>query len=136
MVRPLESCWPDTRDQVIKRDKGICQNCGAEASIVHHLSYNMFDGEKTPISKLINLCPTCHRKYHSSPYQGQSGHTKASPDHTITIKTDDLLTFSEAAKILNVSRPTIYNLVLREKLHPVLIGKNRYLLRTEIERLE
>ena len=54
----------------------------------------------------------------------------------LTIKTTDLLTFSEAAQLLGVSRPTLYNLVTRENLHPVLIGKNRYLLRTEIEGLK
>jgi excisionase family DNA binding protein len=53
----------------------------------------------------------------------------------LTIKTNDLVTFTEAARLLNVSRPTIYNLVYKEQLHPVLIGRNRYLLRTEIEGL-
>jgi excisionase family DNA binding protein len=53
----------------------------------------------------------------------------------LTIKTNDLVTFTEAARILDVSRPTIYNLVLKQQLHPVLIGRNRYLLRTEIEAL-
>lgn len=53
----------------------------------------------------------------------------------LTIQTDDLVTFSEAAKLLAVSRPTIYNLVTKEQLHPVVIGRNRYLLRTEIEGL-
>ena len=54
----------------------------------------------------------------------------------LTIKTNDLLTFTEAAKILGVSRPTLYNLVVKEELHPVVIGRNRYLLRTEIEGLK
>ena len=54
----------------------------------------------------------------------------------ITLNSDELITFSEAAKLLGVSRPTIYNLVKREALHPVLIGRNRYLLRAEIERLK
>ena len=53
----------------------------------------------------------------------------------LTIKTGDLFTFSESAKILGVSRPTLYNLVVRKDLHPVLIGNNRYLLRTEVEKL-
>ncbi len=54
----------------------------------------------------------------------------------LTIKTDSLLTFSEGAKILGVSRPTLYNLVGKQALHPVVIGRNRYLLRTEIEQLK
>lgn len=53
----------------------------------------------------------------------------------LSIHTSDLVTFTEAAQMLQVSRPTIYNLVLKNKLHPVVIGSNRYLLRTEIERL-
>lgn len=54
----------------------------------------------------------------------------------LTIKTNDLMTFSEGAILLGVSRPTLYNLVEKQKLHPVLIGRNRYLLRTEVERLK
>lgn len=53
----------------------------------------------------------------------------------LTIKTNDLVTFTEAAQLLRVSRPTIYNMVVKEQLHPVIIGRNRYLLRTEIEGL-
>lgn len=54
----------------------------------------------------------------------------------LTIKTNDLVTFSEAATMLEVSRPTLYNFVERNRLHPVLIGRNRYLLRTEVEKLK
>lgn len=53
----------------------------------------------------------------------------------LTIKTNDLVTFTEAAKILSISRPTLYNLVLKAQLHPILIGRNRYLLRSEVEGL-
>lgn len=52
----------------------------------------------------------------------------------LTIKTEDLITFSAAAKILRVSRPTVYNMVVKELLHTVVIGNNRYLLRNEVER--
>jgi excisionase family DNA binding protein len=54
----------------------------------------------------------------------------------LTIKTDDLLTCNQAARILGVSRPTVYNMIERYQLHPVLIGRNRYLLRGEIEGLK
>lgn len=54
----------------------------------------------------------------------------------ITISTPDLVSFTEAARMLNVSRPTIYNLIKRYELHPIEIGHNRYLLRLEIERLQ
>ncbi len=51
------------------------------------------------------------------------------------MQTTDLLTFSEAARILGVSRPTVYNLIRTKDLHPVAIGRNRYILRTEVEAL-
>ena len=53
----------------------------------------------------------------------------------LTIKTDSLITLTEAANLLGVSRPTIYNYITKNQLHPVVIGLNRYLLRTEVERL-
>ena len=53
----------------------------------------------------------------------------------LSIKTNDLVTFTEAAGMLEVSRPTVYNLVVKEKLHPVIIGRNRYLLKSEVEGL-
>ena len=53
----------------------------------------------------------------------------------LTIKTEDLMTMRNAAKFLGVSRPTLYNRIRQNQLHPVLIGRNRYLLRAEVERL-
>lgn len=44
--------------------------------------------------------------------------------------------FSDAAKYLEVSRPTVYALVEEERLHPVTIGKVRYLLVTELARIK
>lgn len=54
----------------------------------------------------------------------------------ITIRTPDLVNFTDAAEILGVSRPTIYNLIEKQKLHIVAFGRNRYLLRAEILRLK
>ena len=54
----------------------------------------------------------------------------------LTIRTDDLMTFADAATALGVSRPTIYNFVRRYTLHPVSISTNRYLLKTEIDELK
>ncbi len=62
----------------------------------------------------------CHEKFYTSCME-------------ITMQTTDLLTFSEAARILGVSRPTVYNLIRTKGLHPVVIGRNRYLLRAEVE---
>ncbi len=53
----------------------------------------------------------------------------------LSLNTNDLVTCNEAAKIIGVSRPTIYNMIERFQLHPVMIGRNRYLLRTEVEAL-
>jgi len=54
----------------------------------------------------------------------------------ITLRVEDLVTFTDAAKILGVVRATVYNLVARHKLHPVIIGNNRYILRNELEILK
>jgi excisionase family DNA binding protein len=51
----------------------------------------------------------------------------------VSIESTNLVTFTEAARMLGVSRPTVYNLVARGKLRPVTIGRNRYLLRQEVE---
>ena len=54
----------------------------------------------------------------------------------ITLDVQNLMTFTEAAHVLEVSRPTVYNLVEKNKLHPLSIGNNRYLLREEVEQLK
>lgn len=54
----------------------------------------------------------------------------------LTLKVENLVTFTQAAKILGVSRPTIYNLIAKYKLHPLTIGRNRYLMREELEFLK
>ena len=51
----------------------------------------------------------------------------------LTLKIENLVTFTEAARRLGVSRSTVYNMVARYKLHPVAIGHNRYLLSNELE---
>lgn len=53
----------------------------------------------------------------------------------ITLAVENLVTFTEAASMLAVTRATVYNLVRRNKLHPVVIGRNRYLLRNELDSL-
>ena len=51
------------------------------------------------------------------------------------INTDNLISFSEAARILGVSRPTIYSYIERDMLSPVAIGRNRYFEREKVETL-
>ena len=54
----------------------------------------------------------------------------------LTLEVNNLITFTKAAKLIGVSRPTIYNLINKQKLHPVTIGRNRYLLHDEIQRIK
>ena len=53
----------------------------------------------------------------------------------IRLQTDDLTSFSEAARILSVTRVTIYAMIKRGELHPFAIANRRYLLREEVEGL-
>ena len=53
----------------------------------------------------------------------------------IRFKAADLLTYVDAAKLLGVSRQTIYNWIKVGKLRPYEIGNNVFLHRLEIERL-
>jgi excisionase family DNA binding protein len=54
----------------------------------------------------------------------------------ITLETKDLMDFSDAAKYLKVSRPTIYALVEQGRLHPISLGKVRYLYVTELGQIK
>ncbi len=51
----------------------------------------------------------------------------------LTLEVKNLLSFSAAATLLGVSRPTIYSMVSRNELHPITIGSNRYLLLSEVQ---
>ena len=51
------------------------------------------------------------------------------------MQTDDLINFSEAARLLKVTRTTIYAMIQRGELHPFGIADRRYLFKEEIERL-
>lgn len=52
----------------------------------------------------------------------------------IKLQTDDLISFSEAARLLGVTRATVYAMIDRDELHPLAIADRRYLLREEVER--
>ena len=54
---------------------------------------------------------------------------------SLRLEVSNLVSFAEAAKLLGVSRPTVYNLVAEHRLYPIAIGSHRYLLRDEVERL-
>lgn len=53
----------------------------------------------------------------------------------IQLQPPDLLGYDEAARQLHMSRPNIYAMVQRGQLHSIVIGKHRFLLRLEVERL-
>ena len=61
-------------------------------------------------------------------------YTYAMPD--VTLKTEDLVSFTDAARILEVTRMTIYNMIAKGNLHPFHIGRNSYLFRKEVERVK
>ena len=46
---------------------------------------------------------------------------------------NNYVNLSQAAEILGVSRPTIYKMIERGELHPVLIATRQYLKRDEVE---
>jgi len=53
----------------------------------------------------------------------------------IRLQVSNLLNYSEGARILGVTRATIYAMIGRGELHPMAIADRRYLLREEVERL-
>jgi 5-methylcytosine-specific restriction endonuclease McrA len=53
--------WQKKRNQVIKRDKNRCRNCGTTIDLqVHHKNYDRFGNES--LDDLVTLCYTCHEK--------------------------------------------------------------------------
>ncbi len=54
----------------------------------------------------------------------------------LVVRTQDLINISQAAIQLGVSRPTVYNFVRRNQLHPLIIGGRKYLFRNEVSSLE
>lgn len=52
--------WRRKADERLKLDNHICQVCGAEATDVHHMTYDNFKAE--PMSDLVSLCRECHKK--------------------------------------------------------------------------
>ena len=62
--------WMEIRGRVLERDKNICQDCGREASQVHHMSYKpaVMAGEND--SQLVSLCCGCHDKRHADKRKG------------------------------------------------------------------
>lgn len=54
----------------------------------------------------------------------------------IRLQVNNLLNYTEAARLLQVTRVTIYAMIARGELHPLEIADRRYLLKEEVERLQ
>ena len=54
----------------------------------------------------------------------------------IHLMVSNLISYSEAAHLLHVSRQTIYAMIERGELHPFDIAERRYLLKEEVERVK
>ena len=52
--------WKVLRVQALRRDGGICVNCGAEATEVDHIVEIQDGGEEFDLSNLRSLCHACH----------------------------------------------------------------------------
>jgi 5-methylcytosine-specific restriction endonuclease McrA len=55
--------WACKRQEVLDRERGICQGCRQSKAVeVHHTTYAHVGDE--PLFELVALCPGCHRKVH------------------------------------------------------------------------
>ena len=80
--------WEMKRDDVIKRDGDQCV-CGAQASVVHHKTYNNIG--KEPLSDLVALCKECHDREHK-PYVPPNRQPSTQPGQAYW---DDFKTYME-----------------------------------------
>ena len=51
------------------------------------------------------------------------------------MQTDDLISYKDALRILNISRMTLYAWIEKGRLNPLAIADRRYLLKAEVEKL-
>jgi len=52
------------------------------------------------------------------------------------ISPDDILSIEQTAAILDVTRTTIYNMIERGDLHPIIVAERQCFDRREVERLK
>lgn len=53
----------EVREEVARRDKGICQQCGQAGSELHHVVFRSRSGRGVATNALT-LCQPCHRRVH------------------------------------------------------------------------
>lgn len=58
------SAWQSKRQQIFRRSGGRCEDCGAPAVQVHHLSYEHVGNEL--LDELMAVCLDCHEQYHGA----------------------------------------------------------------------
>lgn len=56
--------WKTRRQHVLARANNRCEQCGASAEVVHHLSYDRVGNE--PLTDLMALCSLCHHQAHGT----------------------------------------------------------------------
>jgi hypothetical protein len=55
--------WRQKRLEIIRRARGICEQCGLWPVVnVHHLTYERLGNE--PLEDLLGLCSGCHERAH------------------------------------------------------------------------
>jgi len=54
----------------------------------------------------------------------------------VKLQIENILTYQQAAKLLQVSRPTVYLLIRRGDLHSLQIAGRHFLMKEEVERLK
>lgn len=55
--------WQRRRTEVIRRERGRCERCHADANQVHHKTYARWGEE--PLDDLELLCRQCHDRHHA-----------------------------------------------------------------------
>ena len=63
--RGYDRQWQKVRELVMRRDAGICGDCGQRANEVHHIIPIEEGGERLSMDNCISLCKMCHAKRHT-----------------------------------------------------------------------
>lgn len=58
--------YKNWKQNVLKRDKYVCQNCGSKNNLVaHHINpFAIYKEERFDVNNGVTLCQKCHREVH------------------------------------------------------------------------